>query len=77
MHRVYAHRIIIDSEAYTYTVAELTDDGQIKLLPYDKEIYGTEFYNGTVQLSISSDGRRFKVSSQPYVQESAHTDKEP
>ena len=55
--RVFAHKIIYCGKEYCNHVAEITDNGEVVLYPFESEIAMTLFYSGTVEVTVSEDLR--------------------
>lgn len=53
MERVFAHRIIYRGSVYVNHVVELSDEGVVRLSPFEGEIHSTRFISGTVRVSLS------------------------
>lgn len=55
--RVFAHKIIYCGTEYRNHVAELADNEEVLLYPFESEIAMTLFYSGTVEVTVSEDLR--------------------
>ena len=55
--RVFAHKIIYSGNEYRNHVAEIADNGEVVLYPFESEIAMTLFYSGTVEVTVSEDLR--------------------
>ena len=56
--KVLAHNIKYKGREYGLSVAEISADGKdVAIQPYVREIAGTVFVNGTVEIGIGDDGK--------------------
>lgn len=51
--RVMAHRIIYNGKEYPLSVAAIDTRGEVSITPFEREIPGTLFVNGTIELQVS------------------------
>lgn len=56
MKRILAHKIIFEGREYSFSILEFNAPDHIRIMPYTGEVYGTEFYNGTVKVKITPEG---------------------
>lgn len=56
MRRILAHKIIFKEMEYNFSILEFQAPDHIKIMPYTGEVYGTEFYNGTIKVKITPKG---------------------
>lgn len=56
MRRILAHKIIFEEREYNFSILEFKAPYHIKIMPYTGEVYGTEFYNGTITVKITPEG---------------------